>query len=220
MAKSTENNKNNSAKQKIIENILNIFFILTILNIWNLDLYLFSFISLILGIIFKKKGYTCKKNIVASILMTLFLIIQIFIIPAFDPEATEYQHVIDYGETINFKFPDTGECVFQKHNYDDYFNDGKYIYKWGYIYYNEVEGEEMLKAIKESDKWLESLNNDLIIYDLNYGSHNYDYFLIYNNTTKEYNKPLKGNKTINEIYFLAYDVEKRECSAAIYDIEG
>ena len=33
--------------------------------------------------------------------MTLFLIIQVIIIPAFDPEATEYQHVIDYGEGID-----------------------------------------------------------------------------------------------------------------------
>ena len=48
----------------------------------------------------------------------------------------------------------------------------------------------------------------------------YDYYLIYNNTTKEYNMPLNNENQMNEIYYLAYDIEKRECVIAIYDIEG
>lgn len=148
--------------------------------------------SIVFGVILKRKGYKYKKNIIVGLIMTAVLCLYgsfSFIFyntfnhsDKYIARAEEYIGIdIPEHKTINttdredgWKFTSTKEYVYYKSD----------------VYFEQKSVEEFENDISDNEKWLSSLSNALTgiisFYD-NYAT-GYDYILIYNIDTDEFNK--------------------------------
>ena len=193
---------------KLIKNILLILFILslsticiglTLLDIipqhglnYFKNLWVFwclipiPLLSLILGFKYKKRNFSCTKNIIGgAIITTLLFVLGLY---SFFPSTTaEYTIIYDYKNVIPADIPSNGELEIVKWNSAD-----KDItnYTTIYAYYTESNIANLLNSIKYNDKWLtdKNLKSELKIFmptliNINENS----YYSIYNETTNQYN---------------------------------
>ncbi|MDY4787824.1 MAG: helix-turn-helix transcriptional regulator [Bacilli bacterium] len=154
--------------------------------------------SVILGVVYYKKGYKCKKNIIAGVIMTFILCIYGSFSSVFASKISHNPcYIDDISNMINFNIPTDGYVSV----YKDYNHTG------GILAMVKIEknGDLFLLAIEKNKNWKEdssfipSNTIDLYLFTL---TSNYDYFMVYNTRTNDYNLNFDNN-----IIYFAYDVE-------------
>lgn len=166
---------------------------------WIFYLFLpISIISIILGIIYLKKGYRCKKNIIGGIIITLLLSIYGSFYFVFGAKIShDYNYLKDLEILTNIDFPDKGYISIE------YYDQGIYdSFAMVKVYQDEkIKFEE---SIKDNDNWKTNTSfipsNVIDIYTLTL-TKNYDYFIVYNIDNKNY------NTFDGKFIYIAYDID-------------
>ena len=154
-------------------------------------------VSIILGFIYLKKGYKCKKNIIAGIIMTGLLCIFGSFTGAFSDQIShDMSYLKPISEKINLDIPTDGYISIM------------------YDFQDSGDSLAMVKIDDQNDKFVSQLDsnsnwrkdtsfipsNKIDLYLLTMTS-SYDYFMIYNLTINSYNS-FEG-----EIIYFAYNIE-------------
>jgi hypothetical protein len=173
--------------------------------------------SLIFGIIYKREGMKTTKNIVAGLIVAVFLCFY-----GFSPFLFQgiYVHDLSYlssvSSEIHFTLPDKGKITTQKVSAEaktSSDSSGEPLYCSTMSKF-EVAGsgqaEELRNSLKGSDLWVTSLSNQLagIVPDF-YSmqtpkSADFDYFMVYNADLKVYNTVPEKPGTYH-FFYLACD---------------
>lgn len=151
--------------------------------------------SVILGFIYLKKGYKCKKNIVAGTIMTIFLSIFGSFSSIF---AGRISHDMNYLDpivaNINLDIPDDSYISIM-YDFQD-IGDSLAMVK---IKYNHNFASKLDNNWKKDTSFIPSNEIDLFLLTFTL---EYDYFMVYDLSTNRYN--YFDGKTV----YFAYDVEK------------
>ncbi len=223
MSKSETNNENKISKsvknQKLIKVVLFLLFILSFFtiymalalvaatanaahptteNMWLCFLPLsIPLASLILGIIYKEKGFKATKNIVVGIIFSASLVIYgSFTFIFSDLYSHDFTYVNRVEEMIDFDLPDNGDITTE--DWTDGTQTGtqanvvKYLYMSDIMFTEEGEVAKLNAEISDSELWLTYVSTSLMglvpsIYSDLAASSEYDYFMIYNARMKSYN---------------------------------
>lgn len=168
--------------------------------------------SLVLGIIYKRKGFKTTKNIVAGIIFSILLIIYgSFTFIFRDTYSHDYSYVNRIEAQINFDLPDEGNITTQ--DWSGGTQTGmqagvtNYLYASDIIFTDASEISKLNKRISESELWLTYISTPLSgeipdMYNLPLLDE-YDYFLIYNVDLKTYNSIPESSGRYSFI-FVAY----------------
>jgi hypothetical protein len=166
-------------------------------------------VSVVLGFIYLKKGYKCLKNIIAGVIMTALLCIFGLFTSIFSSQIShDMNYVNEISSMINFDIPTDGYvsiCTgFQKE--DD---------SLAMIKINDENN--FLSQIENYNNWKKDTSfipsNKLDLYLLTLTT-SYDYFMIYNLNTNDYNSNFE-----NEFIYLAYDIETSVLLIYLYSID-
>ncbi len=176
--------------------------------------------SIVLGFVLKTKNYKYQKNIIVGIIMTAFLCIYGSFPFIF---ANVYDHsdepIVKTEQTIGIDIPEHEQISTQDWTKGTQSLSRGYIYYTSDIYFDNSAVEEFEKQLKNDDKWLSSVSNDLIgiTSPMNdYGI--YDYVLVYNVDTTEHNTlPNKSGKY--RFINILYGLEENQMKIVEYDID-
>lgn len=174
--------------------------------------------SLVLGFILKAKGYKYKKNIIVGIIMAALLCIygSFSFIFAYDHSD---EPIVRAEQIIGIDIPEHKQISTQDWTKGTQSVSRGYIYSTSDIYFDNSTVEEFEKQLKNDDKWLSSISNDLIgiTSPMNdYGI--YDYVLVYNVDTAEYNT-LPNNSGKYRFINILYRLEENQMKIVEYDID-
>ena len=176
--------------------------------------------SLILGFILKSKGYKYKKNIIVGIIMTALLCIYGSFSFIF---ANVYDHsdkpIIRTEQTLRIDIPEHKQISTQDWTKGTQSVSRGYIYSTSDIYFDDLAVEDFEKQLANDERWLYSVSNDLIgiTSPMNdYGI--YDYVLVYNVDTGEYNT-LPNNSGKYRFINILYRLEENQMKIVEYDID-
>lgn len=176
--------------------------------------------SLIAGIIFKKRGYRCKKNIVAGIVFTVLLCI--YGIGTFQTSEM-YDHsdtaIVKVEEALGIDFPESKQIDTQNLSDSEQTSKRGFLYYTSDVYFAEADVENFEKEIGQNSIWLKSVPNNLIgitspLSEFYKGS----YFIVYNVDTKQINK-LPEDSGKYRFYYIAYDDESDSMKIDEYVID-
>lgn len=154
--------------------------------------------SLVLGIIFIKRGYKCFKNIIAGIIMTFLLCIYGSFTSLFsDRISHDYSYIANISEKTKIDIPNAKYVSIAY----DYQPNCALI---AMVKFTESENSEFINEITQNTNWKSDTSyipsNAVDLYTLTATS-NYEYFIVYNTTSEKYND-FYGN-----IIYMAYDVD-------------
>ena len=162
--------------------------------------------SIILGFIYLKKGYKCKKNIIAGIIMTGLLCVFGSFTGFFSDRVSHDMSYLDpISEKINLDIPTDGYISIM---YD--FQDSGDSLAMVKI---DDQNDSFASKLDNNNNWKKDTSfipsNEIDLYLLTMTS-SYDYFMVYNLTTNSYNY-FEG-KTIYFAYNIESDVLLIYCS--------
>ena len=188
--------------------------------------YLFIPIVLYAGVIgrkYRKMGFKGRKIEIASIIVTVCLLIYGYFYFEFNPNV-DYSKINDYKNIINVTLPEDGKLTINKFDYYAEGPNGTYtlsssddivkenanpddiVYLIIRADYSKQDTTALEKSIKENNNWF--INTDLtedlkklFTNVIKYTEGNY--LSIYNATTKEYNTPVTS-KGEYKIYVMKY----------------
>ena len=176
--------------------------------------------SIILGFLLKSKNYKYKKNVIVGIIMAALLCIYGSFSFIF---ANVYDHsdepILRAEQTTGLDIPEHKQISTQDWTKGTQSVSRGYIYYTSDIYFENSAVADFEKQLAKDDKWLSSVSNDLIgiTSPMNdYGF--YDYVLVYNVDTTEYNTLPNRNGKYRFINIL-YRVEKNQMKIVEYDID-
>lgn len=176
--------------------------------------------SIALGFILKAKNYKYKKNIIIGIIMTVLLCIygsfSFIFTNVFDHSD---EPIIKTEQTIGIDIPEHEEIITQDWTKGTQSVSRGYIYFTSDIYFDNLAVNDFEKQLTNDDKWLSSVSNDLIgiTSPMNYYGF-YDYVLIYNVDTAEYNTLPNSSGKYRFINVL-YRSDKNQMKIVEYDID-
>lgn len=176
--------------------------------------------SIVFGFVLKSKNYKYKKNIIVGIIMTVLLCIY----GSFSFIFTNvYDHsdepIIRAEQTIGIDIPEHKQITTQDWTKGTQSVSRGYIYSTSDIYFDNSAVESFEQHLATEDKWLSSVSNDLIgiTSPMNdYGI--YDYVLVYNVDTAEYNT-LPNNSGKYRFINILYRLEENQMEIVEYDID-
>ncbi len=171
--------------------------------------------SIIFGFVLKY-----KKNIIVGIIMAALLCIYGSFSFIF---ANVYQHsdepIIKIEQTMGIEIPTHKQINTQDWTEGTQSVSRGYIHSTSDIYFEKSVVEEFEKQISTDDRWLSTVPNDLIGISSPFGDYGiYDYNLIYNVDTSEYNVLPQRSGTFRFINIL-YNAEAHQMRIIEYDIE-
>ena len=214
MQKEISKNKEDSKVDKR-DILMIVIFVLSIAAVFYRYLFPIPILSLILGIIYSKKGLNYKKNIIVGIIALILIFIQV-LFPPLDYDPYDYSRVMEISKEISVNFPDDGECAITLFDREKY-NSEAYIYMMGSIYVKE-SFNEFLNEIESNKNWIKKLDNKLSTLVPFGAPKKDDYFLIYNVTLNEYNTVPENEKDGFIFYYLSYNIDKKEIYIAKLEI--
>ena len=159
-------------------------------NTWVLFLFTpISIASIVVGIILKKKGKKYKKNIVVGIIITVILCIYGSFTFIF---AGLYTHddapVLRVERLLHIDIPEYEQINTMDWTKGTQSTSRGYIYWTSDVYFKEEAVEEFEQRLSYDYKWIDVIPNELVgITSAFCDNRNYDYFLIYNVDTGEFN---------------------------------
>ena len=179
--------------------------------------------SLVMGIIYKRKGFKAIKNIVVGIIFTILLLIYGSFSFFFNNVSSDDYSYVDKIETkISFDLPNEGEISTmdwtsgtQTSAIADTMSDVTFI--------NEEEILEFNTEISKSNLWVTSMKTTLTsllprTYYSYPTSNLYDYFMIYNVDLKTYNS-IPKHSGIYRYVFIAYNSSKGTMKIGEYSLD-
>lgn len=176
--------------------------------------------SIVLGFVLKLKNYKYKKNIIVGIIMVALLCIYGSFSFIF---ANVYDHseesIVRAEQTIGINIPEHKQISTQDWTKGTQSTSRGYIYYTSDIYFENSAVADFEKQLAKDNKWLSSVSNDLIgiTSPMNdYGF--YDYVLVYNVDTAEYNTLPNGSGKYRFINIL-YRLEENQMKIVEYDID-
>lgn len=176
--------------------------------------------SVVFGFRAKAKGYKCKKNIIAGIIMTALLCLYGSFAFLF---ANMFDHsdapIVQTEQMLGMDIPEHKQISTQDWTKGKQNISRGYIYWSSNIYFDDGAVEEFEKQLASDDKWLSSVPNELIgiatpIDD--YGL--YDYALIYNVDTASYNT-LPSDSGKYRFINILYRLEDNHMEIVEYDMD-
>lgn len=193
-------------------------------NMWLLFVLLpIPLASLILGIIYKKKGLKTTKNIVAGIIIIALLSVYGSFSFIFAGAYThDFSYVNDIESKIHFYLPDTGKITTNDWTkgtqtssdslYIDYMSDIQFTDK------SEIAVFE--SKLKNSKLWMASVSTPLSsLVPVYFGStSDYNYYMLYNVDLKNYNT-IPDKSGIYTFIYLAYSSEKNRMKIDEYTLK-
>lgn len=199
-----------SSKNRLFVENMWLFFLLTPIPI----------ASIVLGFVLKLKNYKYKKNIIVGIIMVALLCIYGSFSFIF---ANVYDHseepIVRAEQTIGINIPEHKQISTQDWTKGTQSVSRGYIYYTSDIYFENSAVADFEKQLAKDNKWLSSVSNDLIgiTSPMNdYGF--YDYVLVYNVDTTEYNTLPNGSGKYRFINIL-YRLEENQMKIVEYDID-
>ena len=176
--------------------------------------------SIVLGFVLKLKNYKYKKNIIVGIIMVALLCIYGSFSFIF---ANVYDHseesIVRAEQTIGINIPEHKQIHTQDWTKGTQSVSRGYIYYTSDIYFENSAVADFEKQLAKDNKWLSSVSNDLIgiTSPMNdYGF--YDYVLVYNVDTAEYNT-LPNDSGKYRFINILYRLEENQMKIVEYDID-
>lgn len=176
--------------------------------------------SLVMGIICKRKGFKCNKNIVVGIIFSVMFCLLAFAGEAFVEEEIDHTDtaVIKAEQIVGIDIPESQEINTFYWDEDEQYNDREYIYSSTDVWFEDTQIVEFEKEISASDKWISDIPTALRGLDSSISeSDMYDYVLFYNVDTDEFNTVPKENGTY-KFYFIGYQSESKILQINEYDV--
>ena len=176
--------------------------------------------SLIMGIIFKAKGYKCTKNIVVGVIFTLIL-------GAFGSAPYMAEDIADHTDAaiinaeqiIGIDIPEAEDINTYYWKDEDQYEDTEYIHSSSDIWFEDDQVVEFEKAILSDKRWISKIPNNLFGLSSSFTEMDvYDYIILYNADTKQFNTEPDENGRYY-FYFVGYDCEFNTMKIDEYDIE-
>ncbi len=177
-------------------------------------------LSIIFGFILKSKGYKYKKNVIVGFIMTAVLCLYGSFTFIF---GSMYDHsdtpVIETEQTIGIDIPEyTSISTENMLKWSQTASRGR-TYSKSEITFNNSQVENFEKTLNTDERWLSSVPNDLIGVMSWYREFTvYDYALIYNTDTSEFNALPESEGTYKFINVL-YSSETNRMTIIVYDID-
>lgn len=190
-------------------------------NMWLFFLFIpIPVASVILGLILKKKNYKYKKNVIAGIIMAILLgVYGSFSFIFTDVYEHDDEPIIRIEQTIGIDIPMHKQINTQDWTKGTQSVSRGYIHSTSDIYFEKRAVEEFEKQISTDDRWLSTLPNDLIGISSPFADSGiYDYYLIYNMDTSEYNTLPQNSGTFHFINIL-YNAETKQMRIIEYDMD-
>lgn len=188
-------------------------------NMWIL--FLFSPIplsSVVLGFVLKSKGYKYLKNLIIGIIMLTLLCVYGSFTYIF---ANTYDHsdkqIVKVEQILRIDIPEHKQVITQDHTSEKPLNSGEILYYSSDVYFEEDVASVFEKQLSTDEKWLYSVPNELIGITSSLGSDSYDYELIYNADTYEFNALPDQSDTYHFLNIL-YNEEYNHMLIIEYDI--
>lgn len=232
------NEKNYSTNKKIltalfVASLLSLFIAMIIIMLISSEEYMFfenlwvffAFLpipvaSLIMGIVFKKRGYKCKKNIVAGIIFSFFLCVYgSMYFSSFEMFDHSDTAIVKVEEALDIEIPDPKQINTEDWSDSEQMNSRGIIYYSSDVYFEEDAVEAFEKEIEQNPMWLKIVPNDLIgITSPLSNFYNGGYFIVYNKDTKQVNDlPDKSGKY--RFYYIAYNEKANYMKIDEYDVD-
>lgn len=188
-------------------------------NMWIL--FLFSPIplsSVVLGFVLKSKGYKYLKNLIIGIIMlTLLCVYGSFTYIFADTYDHSDKQIVKVEQILRIDIPDHKQIITQDHTSQKPLNSGEILYYSSDVYFEEDVASIFEKQLSTDEKWLYSVPNELIGITSSLGSDSYDYELIYNADTYEFNALPDQSDTYHFLNIL-YNEEYNHMLIIEYDI--
>lgn len=189
-------------------------------NMWVFFLFTpIPIASLIFGIFVKKDGCRYKKNIVIGIIMTALLCIYgSFTFIFGDMYSHNDEPIINAEELLNINIPEHTQINTQDWGGAQMASRGNIAYSSD-VYFDDGTVENFEKRLSLSTKWIEEISTNLIGITSGFCDYQtYDYFIIYNINTGEYNSLPRSDGTYRFLNLL-YDVDSNKMMIVEYEIE-
>jgi len=219
--------KNNN---KLIKKMMNLLLILTILSIFfgmesvdkvneylnvpfiaNLNQWVgwlwlpIPIASIILGVRFNSKGLDCKANVAVGVIVGIILIL--IGSSCLTTKKLPYDNINDYKSIMGVLLPEEGIYTLNKsNNYEGHTNISNVKSFIAYYNGNETNFKIFEEEILNNDNWIKgsALEDGFDIYIDKFNKiNNNSYYLIYNETTDEYNT-LTTENGMYHIYLIKY----------------
>ena len=176
--------------------------------------------SVVFGFVLKAKGYAYKKNVIGGLIVTGVLCIYgcFFLI-----DAHIYDHsdapIIRIEQIVGIDIPDHKAINTQDWTNSVQLASREHVYSSSDVYFDIAEAEKLEKQIMEDDRWLSALPSDLIGISSTLSDYSsYDYILIYNTETSEYNSLPQDRGTFRFIS-IQYSTENHKMEFAEYEVD-
>lgn len=175
--------------------------------------------SIVFGFVLKSKGYRYTKNIIVGIIMTVILCVFGSFVFMFSYDHSDAP-IIRVEQTVGIEIPEHKYI-----NTEDWSNRIQSSLRGTVrcvsdVYFDDAAAEEFEKQLAQDKKWMASVSNTLIgitswhttVFTA------YDYILIYNTDTSQYNSLPDENGTYHYIN-LFYQEESNYMRIVEYDID-
>jgi len=190
-------------------------------NMWVFLLFLpIPITSIAFGIYLKKKGYKYKGNVIVGFIMAVFLCLYgSFTFVFSDIYSHSDEPILNAEQMLNIDIPTHSRINTRDWTKGTQYVLRGYIYSTSDIYFDDTAVEEFEKNLSSNTKWLSDIPNDMIgIISYLYEIQTNDYCIIYNKTTKEFNKLPSENGTYMFINVL-YNAKNNTMKLIEYEIE-
>ena len=169
-------------------------------HFWKFFLFLpVTISSTVLGFIFTKKGYRCKKNIVVGIIMSVVLAAYgSFSLVLFNRTSHDHNYLVEISADTGIVFPEETYIAIEYSPMND-------VESIAMVKFGEKESQDISAYMDSDENWItdssyfssESINSLNSLY-----TSGYDYFTVYNLTENTFNE-LEG-----KLIYMAYKVDK------------
>lgn len=172
-------------------------------NMWKMLLIIpIPLGSMIFGIVLTIKQFKCKRNIIGGAIMTILLAIYGSFSFVFEKPSHDIADLNNIAASINISLPSEGYVSIS--NEVSKTNENQTINTTFYARFNDKNA--MIMNINSNENWKDNI--DFIpanTVPVTYTSltANFDYYLVYNVTKKEYNNISNSNEK-NEFWYLSY----------------
>ena len=175
--------------------------------------------SIVLGFLLKAKGYKYKKNIVAGVIVTVFLCL-------YGTSAFLFSNLYDHSNAPVVKIeqltgtdlPEPKQINTQNLKGVEQHRSGVGIELTSDIYFSRNGAKELEKILAADDRWQASFQNDLVgITSFLSFYESCDYALIYNATTAEYNRLPEHSGTFHFIS-VVYNSKNQQLHMVEYNL--
>lgn len=154
--------------------------------------------SAILGIIYLKKGYKCKKNIIAGVIMTALLCVYGSFTSIYkDKISHDYAYLDNISAIVQIDFPDEGYISIAK----EYTENSESL---AMAKFSEQGAAEFSNYLQTDNNWKTDITyipSSIVDGFVSSKTSGYDYFTVYNVSKNVY------NDFDGKIIFMAYDIE-------------